>query len=78
VRTRIKFCGCTATADALAAVEAGADAVGVILAPESTRRVRLSFAREIAAASGITYRTAAYRVAIDRVVRSLKLRGVYA
>jgi glutamate dehydrogenase (NAD(P)+) len=34
--------------------------------------------REIAQARGITYRTAAYMIAIDRVVKSLKLRGVYA
>jgi glutamate dehydrogenase (NAD(P)+) len=34
--------------------------------------------REIAQTRGITYRTAAYMVAIDRVVRTLKLRGVYA
>jgi glutamate dehydrogenase (NAD(P)+) len=34
--------------------------------------------REIALARGVSYRTAAYMVAIDRVVRSLKLRGVYA
>jgi glutamate dehydrogenase (NAD(P)+) len=34
--------------------------------------------RDMAQARGITYRTAAYMVAIDRVVRSLKARGVYA
>ncbi|MDB5041572.1 MAG: Glu/Leu/Phe/Val dehydrogenase [Candidatus Eremiobacteraeota bacterium] len=34
--------------------------------------------RELATARGVTYRTASYMVAIDRVVRSLKLRGVYA
>ncbi|HTW86088.1 MAG TPA: Glu/Leu/Phe/Val dehydrogenase [Candidatus Sulfotelmatobacter sp.] len=34
--------------------------------------------REVAQTRGITYRTAAYMVAIDRVVRSLKARGVYA
>ncbi|MDQ6943697.1 MAG: hypothetical protein M3169_14455, partial [Candidatus Eremiobacteraeota bacterium] len=34
--------------------------------------------REIATARGISYRTAAYMVAIDRVVKSLKARGVYA
>ena len=34
--------------------------------------------REIAQSRGISYRTAAYMVAIDRVVKSLKLRGVYA
>jgi phosphoribosylanthranilate isomerase len=39
-RTRIKFCGMTSAADIALAVEAGADAVGVILA-ESPRRVAL-------------------------------------
>jgi glutamate dehydrogenase (NAD(P)+) len=34
--------------------------------------------RNIALARGIPYRTAAYVVAIDRVTRSLKTRGVYA
>jgi glutamate dehydrogenase/leucine dehydrogenase len=34
--------------------------------------------RETALARGISYRTAAYVVAIDRVVKSLKARGVYA
>ncbi len=33
---------------------------------------------DLAKARGVTYRTASYMVAIDRVVRSLKLRGVYA
>ena len=34
--------------------------------------------REIAERRNITYRTASYMVAIDRVVKSLQLRGVYA
>jgi glutamate dehydrogenase (NAD(P)+) len=34
--------------------------------------------REVAAARGIAYRTAAYMVAIDRVTRSMNVRGVYA
>jgi glutamate dehydrogenase (NAD(P)+) len=34
--------------------------------------------RETALARGISYRTASYVVAIDRVVKSLKARGVYA
>ena len=38
VGTRIKFCGCTSWADVEMAVEAGADAVGVIFA-ESPRRI---------------------------------------
>ncbi|HTA38708.1 MAG TPA: phosphoribosylanthranilate isomerase [Candidatus Acidoferrales bacterium] len=45
--TWIKFCGCTSLADAEMAVEAGADAVGMILAP-SPRRVGIDVAREIA------------------------------
>ncbi len=40
MRTRIKMCGITTPADAAAAVDAGADAVGVVLA-ESPRRVTL-------------------------------------
>jgi glutamate dehydrogenase (NAD(P)+) len=34
--------------------------------------------RDVAQARGIAYRTAAYLVAIDRVTRSIKARGVYA
>jgi glutamate dehydrogenase (NAD(P)+) len=34
--------------------------------------------RDLARARGVAYRTAAYMVAIDRVTRSLKTRGVYA
>jgi glutamate dehydrogenase/leucine dehydrogenase len=34
--------------------------------------------RNAAQARGIPYRTAAYMVAIDRVTKSMKVRGVYA
>jgi len=34
--------------------------------------------REVAIARKIPYRTAAYIVAIDRVTKSMKARGVYA
>jgi glutamate dehydrogenase (NAD(P)+) len=37
-----------------------------------------SVVREVAQQRAVTYRTAAYMVAIDRVVKTLKLRGVYA
>lgn len=47
-RTRVKVCGITSAADAAAAVRAGADAVGVILAP-SPRQVSIETAREILA-----------------------------
>jgi phosphoribosylanthranilate isomerase len=46
MRTWIKFCGTTSLADALASVEAGADALGFIFAP-SKRQVTPDSAREI-------------------------------
>ncbi len=48
-RTRIKICGLTRPEDAAAAVAAGADAVGVVLAP-SKRQVTLDQAAEVFAA----------------------------
>ncbi|MCP3980702.1 MAG: phosphoribosylanthranilate isomerase [bacterium] len=47
VVTRVKVCGITRTDDARIAVEAGADALGFVLAP-SPRRVEPAVAREIA------------------------------
>jgi phosphoribosylanthranilate isomerase len=44
--TWIKFCGCTSWADAEMAVGAGADAVGMILAP-SPRQIGMDVVREI-------------------------------
>lgn len=49
MRTWIKFCGTTTMADALASVEAGANALGFIFAP-SKRRVSEETATEIGAA----------------------------
>lgn len=46
MKTWIKFCGTTSLEDALASIEAGADALGFIFAP-SKRRVTLDRAREI-------------------------------
>jgi phosphoribosylanthranilate isomerase len=46
MRTWIKFCGTTSLDDALASVEAGADALGFVLAP-SKRRITPEKAREI-------------------------------
>lgn len=47
-RTRIKFCGITSIGDAAMAIEAGADAIGLILVPGSPRALTIQQAAEIA------------------------------
>jgi phosphoribosylanthranilate isomerase len=47
-RTRIKICGLTRESDVDAAVDAGADAIGLVLYPESARYVPLERAAELA------------------------------
>jgi phosphoribosylanthranilate isomerase len=49
-RTRIKICGITRVADALAAANAGADAVGLVFFEGSPRAVSIAQAREICVA----------------------------
>ncbi|HRP62877.1 MAG TPA: phosphoribosylanthranilate isomerase [Phycisphaerales bacterium] len=46
-RTRIKICGIMTVDAALAAIDAGADAVGLVFAPNSPRRIDLDDAIEI-------------------------------
>lgn len=48
-RTRIKICGLSRPADVAAAVEAGADAVGLVFHPASPRHVSLAQAAALAA-----------------------------
>jgi phosphoribosylanthranilate isomerase len=50
LHTRVKICGCTSVADVELAVDAGADAVGVILAERSERRVTVERLHHIAQA----------------------------
>lgn len=47
MRTRIKICGITRTADAAAAARAGADAIGLVFYPPSPRYLSIERAREI-------------------------------
>src|SRR5204862_8003262 len=47
MRTRVKICGITRTADARAAAEAGADAIGLVFYPPSPRFLSVERAVEI-------------------------------
>ncbi|MGH8687693.1 MAG: phosphoribosylanthranilate isomerase [Burkholderiales bacterium] len=47
MRTRIKICGITRPADAVAAAQAGADAIGLVFYPPSPRFLSLPRARDI-------------------------------
>jgi phosphoribosylanthranilate isomerase len=50
VRTRVKICGLTRPEDVGAAVDAGADAIGLVFHPASPRAVSVDLARDLCAA----------------------------
>ncbi len=76
-RTRIKICGLTRVDDALAAVDAGADAIGLVFYPPSPRAVDLEQALAIRRALPPFVATVALFVnadaaAIERVIERLR------
>lgn len=73
----VKICGITRLEDALAAVEAGADALGFVFAP-SPRRITPEAAREITLRlpAGITTVGVFVDAAVEEVRRTLESSGV--
>jgi tryptophan synthase beta chain len=76
--TLVKICGLTNRGDAEAALDAGADALGMVFAADSPRRVELGAAREISAlAAGRAVRVGVFRDAaradVERVASEVPL-----
>ncbi len=68
---RVKVCGITTLADARAALDAGADAIGLVFHPGSSRRVTVGQAREISDFVGA--RAARVGVVVDATAAELEL-----
>jgi phosphoribosylanthranilate isomerase len=66
MRTRVKICGITRLEDAMAAIDAGADALGFVFYPPSPRDVSVAQAREIVAQLPPFVTTVALFVNADR------------
>ena len=75
---RVKICGITSVEDALVAVSAGADAIGLVFYPESPRYVTVATATKIAASVGpfvtvVGLFVDATSAEVERVVESVSL-----
>jgi phosphoribosylanthranilate isomerase len=81
VTVRIKICGIVHPDDAAAAVDAGADLIGLNFVPGSPRRLSLDVAEQIAAeVAGLVERVAVFQNAswdeIERVTRRVDLERI--
>ena len=80
-RTRIKFCGITSPADAAAAADAGADAIGLVLGANSSRRITIEQASQIMAAlppmiTPVGLFADSYAAEVTRIVQILHLTHI--
>jgi phosphoribosylanthranilate isomerase len=77
-RTRVKVCGLTRASDAQAAVRAGADALGVILAPGHRRSLTLKQAAKVFAKvpSGIVRVGVFVDAPLDEVSKAVEVLGL--
>jgi phosphoribosylanthranilate isomerase len=80
-RTRIKFCGITRPADAIAAAAAGADAIGLVFCANSSRRITIEQATQILAAlppmiTPVGLFADSYAAEITRIVQILHLTHI--
>lgn len=80
IKNFVKICGVTSIEDAILVASSGADALGLILAPASKRRVSLDVATEISARPWPLHVVGVFRGQADEeivsLVQSLGLRAV--
>lgn len=79
VKTKVKICGITSIEDAQAAVAAGADAIGLVFYPPSSRYVTPHLAEEIVAGVGPFVTTVGLFVNEDAAVvkKTLAIAGLH-
>jgi len=76
--TWVKLCGLTRRPDVEAAVAAGADAVGFVVAPESARRVTVDEALALGAGIGVTKVLVTVDLGAEELLRAAAAAGVEA